>query len=73
MNAAAERLPGIRLEDCSSIDLMSRYIAITAEMRRSPTEHLAATQQRLRELIVKRIGPEVAATFIGEVERAASK
>lgn len=71
MNAAAEGLPASRLGQCSSIDLMSRYIAITAQMRDGNPDDLAPMRDQLRELIVDRLGLEVATAFITEVERAA--
>lgn len=69
MNAAASAQRD-RLDECSSIDVMSRYITLTAQIRHSACADLVAMRDALRETILTRLGLEVGCAFIREVDSA---
>lgn len=73
MNAAADRQRAPQLGDCSSIDVMSRYIAVTAQLRCCAADELIAQRAELRDIIIDRLGLSVGMAFINEVERAAQQ
>lgn len=73
---AADEIPAAHpLNASSSVDLMSRYIALTAQLRDGDAgrRDLIATRAAVRDAIIDRIGLQAGMAFINDVERAARR
>lgn len=69
----ADEIPAApKLTDCSSIELMSRYIALTAQLHDGACDRLDIIQARaaMRDAIIDRVGLQAGMAFMNDVERA---